>query len=39
VLQWEPKVDFKGLIAMMVDADMERLTSATEHARALPVER
>jgi GDPmannose 4,6-dehydratase len=39
VLQWEPRVDFKGLIAMMVDADMERLTSATEHARALPVER
>jgi GDPmannose 4,6-dehydratase len=39
VLQWEPKVDFKGLIAMMVDADMERLASATEHARALPVER
>jgi GDPmannose 4,6-dehydratase len=39
VLQWEPKVDFKGLIAMMVDADMERLTSATEHARALPVQR
>jgi GDPmannose 4,6-dehydratase len=39
VLQWEPKVDFKGLIAMMVDADMERLASATEHARALPIER
>ena len=37
VLEWQPTVDFPGLIAMMVDADLERLTAATEHARALPV--
>ena len=23
-LGWEPKVDFKGLVTMMVDADLER---------------
>lgn len=28
VLGWEPTVDFEGLIAMMVDADMERLQQA-----------
>jgi GDPmannose 4,6-dehydratase len=39
VLQWEPEVDFTGLIGMMVDADMERLTTASAHARALPVAR
>src|SRR5687768_4533583 len=27
VLGWEPKVDFKQLVEMMVDADMERLSS------------
>ena len=26
VLGWEPKVDFKQLVEMMVDADMERLS-------------
>jgi len=26
VLGWEPKVSFKGLVEMMVDADMERLS-------------
>lgn len=26
VLGWEPKVDFKGLVDMMVDADMERVS-------------
>ncbi|MCC7125624.1 MAG: GDP-mannose 4,6-dehydratase, partial [Acidobacteria bacterium] len=26
VLGWEPTVDFKGLVQMMVDADIERLT-------------
>ncbi len=26
VLGWEPSVDFKGLVHMMVDADLERLT-------------
>jgi GDPmannose 4,6-dehydratase len=25
VLDWEPKVDFKGLVDMMVDSDMERV--------------
>jgi GDPmannose 4,6-dehydratase len=25
VLGWEPKVDFKGLVDMMVDADMDRV--------------
>jgi GDPmannose 4,6-dehydratase len=39
VLQWEPEVDFRGLISMMVDADLERLTAAGEHARAFPVVR
>jgi GDPmannose 4,6-dehydratase len=38
-LHWEPEVDFNGLIAMMVDADVERLTAAAEHARAVPVVR
>jgi GDPmannose 4,6-dehydratase len=28
VLHWEPKVDFKGLVEMMVDADVERLSAA-----------
>ena len=28
-LGWTPSVDFKGLIAMMVDADIARLASAT----------
>ncbi len=27
VLGWQPSVDFDGLVTMMVDADMERLTS------------
>jgi GDPmannose 4,6-dehydratase len=39
VLQWEPEVDFHRLIGMMVDADMERLTTAAAHARAVPVVR
>jgi GDPmannose 4,6-dehydratase len=39
VLQWAPEVDFNGLIAMMVDADMERLTTAAAHARAVPAVR
>jgi GDPmannose 4,6-dehydratase len=30
VLGWHPSVDFKGLIEMMVDADVERLSG---HAR------
>ena len=33
VLQWEPEVDFNGLIAMMVDADLERLTAARARPR------
>jgi len=39
VLKWEPEVDFKALIAMMVDADLDRLASGTEHTGALPVVR
>ena len=39
VLQWQPQVDFNGLIAMMVDADVERLTTAAAYARALPAVR
>jgi GDPmannose 4,6-dehydratase len=39
VLQWAPAIDFTGLIAMMVDADIERLTTAAAHARAVPVVR
>jgi GDPmannose 4,6-dehydratase len=36
VLGWEPKVDFRGLVQMMVDADIERLSSAAsaQSARA-----
>ncbi|MGE3841692.1 MAG: GDP-mannose 4,6-dehydratase [Vicinamibacterales bacterium] len=26
VLQWEPSVDFRGLVTMMVDADLQRLS-------------
>jgi GDPmannose 4,6-dehydratase len=26
VLKWKPEVDFTGLVKMMVDADIERLT-------------
>jgi GDPmannose 4,6-dehydratase len=28
VLGWEPGVDFRGLVEMMVDADMDRIRSA-----------
>lgn len=27
-LQWQPKVDFRGLVVMMVDADLERVARA-----------
>jgi GDPmannose 4,6-dehydratase len=37
VLGWEPAVDFTGLVRMMVDADVERLRAAGDHARAVPV--
>ena len=33
VLQWAPEVDFNGLIAMMVDADMERLQGRSRQHR------
>ena len=29
-LGWEPRVGFRELIELMVDADIERLTSASE---------
>ena len=32
-LGWEPKVDFKGLIEMMVDADVKRVETELKHAR------
>jgi GDPmannose 4,6-dehydratase len=35
VLGWEPTVDFKGLIAMMVDADLARLTAPVHAASSL----
>jgi len=35
-LAWTPKVDFKALIEMMVDADVERLTAAAATVR-IPV--
>jgi GDPmannose 4,6-dehydratase len=42
VLGWEPKVDFKQLVEMMVDADFERLsglpTNAESGTRRNPVE-
>ncbi len=28
VLDWQPEVDFRGLVRMMVDADVERLSTA-----------
>jgi GDPmannose 4,6-dehydratase len=36
VLGWEPRVDFRGLVQMMVDADLERLSSSpsAQSARA-----
>jgi len=33
-LGWEPKVSFRGLIEMMVDADMERVRFEIEHPKA-----
>jgi GDPmannose 4,6-dehydratase len=33
VLKWKPEVDFKQLIEMMVDADLQRLAAATPAAR------
>jgi GDPmannose 4,6-dehydratase len=34
VLGWEPKVDFRGLVRMMVDADIERLSRAGGNVEA-----
>jgi GDPmannose 4,6-dehydratase len=34
LLGWSPKVDFRGLINMMVDADMERLSGRTLRSSA-----
>ncbi len=33
VLGWEPEVDFRGLVEMMVDADVERWRRATGDPR------
>src|SRR5215210_4647893 len=32
VLDWQPTVDFRTLVRMMVDADIERLSRTTQHA-------
>ena len=37
LLGWEPEVSFKGLIEMMVDADLERLQESPTQKRN-PVE-
>jgi GDPmannose 4,6-dehydratase len=34
-LGWVPEVDFKGLVTMMVDADIKRLSSAPSRAPVL----
>ena len=36
-LGWTPKVDFRQLVEMMVDADLERLTSASAGVTRVPV--
>lgn len=35
-LGWKPEVDFKGLIEMMVDADLARVRKEMDNPRALP---
>jgi len=37
VLGWEPTVDFPGLVRMMVDADLARLSGAAQASGHLPV--
>jgi GDPmannose 4,6-dehydratase len=37
VLGWEPTVDFPGLVRMMVDADLARLSGAAQASGQLPV--
>ena len=39
VLGWEPKVNFKQLVEMMVDADLERLAGPSVEARAAALRR
>ena len=34
VLGWTPSVDFRGLVHMMVDADLERLSRSPQHVTA-----
>ena len=34
VLGWTPSVDFRGLVQMMVDADVERLSRSPQHVTA-----
>jgi GDPmannose 4,6-dehydratase len=36
VLSWAPTVDFRGLIAMMVDADLTRLSRQTDRLERVP---
>jgi GDPmannose 4,6-dehydratase len=35
-LNWEPEVSFKGLVEMMVDADLARLSRSAELSRVVP---
>jgi GDPmannose 4,6-dehydratase len=35
-LGWRPKVDFKTLVTMMVDADLSRLAEAKDRRVAVP---
>jgi GDPmannose 4,6-dehydratase len=37
VLGWEPSVDFPGLVRMMVDADLARLSGSTQPSGHVPV--
>ncbi len=33
ILGWKPQVDFKQLVEMMVDADLQRLSAASSQTR------
>ena len=37
-LNWVPSVDFKGLVEMMVDADMKNISHMIEHGILKPGE-
>jgi GDPmannose 4,6-dehydratase len=31
ILKWKPKVDFKGLVKLMVESDIKAIVGSTEH--------